>query len=137
MPPTPPSITLTADDGTPIARRGAIIGAPVDAAKLPKHVPQAFIAIEDRRFYHHWGVDPRGIGRALALALARTGRTDDLVRLRTLVAERLAAHPGYAFEEYLHGVTSEPGGTARMAYSATGLVFLQLADSPAAAALLA
>ena len=63
-PPTPPSITLTAADGTPIARRGAIIGAPVDAAKLPPHVREAFIAIEDRRFYSHWGVDPRGILRA-------------------------------------------------------------------------
>ncbi len=64
LPPTPPSITLTADDGTPIARRGAIIGAPVDAAKLPPHVVQAFLAIEDRRFYSHWGIDPRGIARA-------------------------------------------------------------------------
>lgn len=64
QPPTPPSITLTADDGTPIARRGAIIGAPVDAAKLPAHVSEAFMAIEDRRFYSHWGVDPRGILRA-------------------------------------------------------------------------
>ena len=63
-PPTPPSITLTAADGTPIARRGAIIGAPVDAAKLPPHVGQAFMAIEDRRFYSHWGIDPRGILRA-------------------------------------------------------------------------
>jgi len=63
-PPTPPSITLTAADGTPIARRGAIIGPPVDAAKLPPHVTQAFLAIEDRRFYSHWGVDPRGIARA-------------------------------------------------------------------------
>ena len=64
-PPTPPSITLTAADGTPIARRGAIIGAPVDAARLPAHVTEAFIAIEDRRFYSHWGIDPRGILRAL------------------------------------------------------------------------
>jgi penicillin-binding protein 1A len=63
-PPTPPSVTLTADDGTPIARRGAIIGAPVDAAKLPAHVTEAFLAIEDRRFYSHWGIDPRGIARA-------------------------------------------------------------------------
>ena len=65
LPPTPPSITITADDGTPIARRGAIVGAAVDAATLPRHVTQAFIAIEDRRFYDHWGVDPRGIARAL------------------------------------------------------------------------
>ncbi|SOB79642.1 penicillin-binding protein 1A [Sphingomonas guangdongensis] len=64
-PPAPPSITLLAADGTPIARRGAIIGDPVDVTKLPEHVPQAFMAIEDRRFYRHWGVSPRGITRAM------------------------------------------------------------------------
>ncbi|MET0307545.1 MAG: transglycosylase domain-containing protein [Sphingomonas sp.] len=64
-PPAPPSITLLAEDGTPIARRGAVIGQPVDASKLPKHVREAFVAIEDRRFYGHWGVDPRGILRAM------------------------------------------------------------------------
>jgi len=63
-PPTPPSITLLASDGTPIARRGAILGTPVDASKLPPHVAQAFMAIEDRRFNSHWGIDPRGILRA-------------------------------------------------------------------------
>jgi len=65
QPPLPPSVTLLAEDGTPIARRGAIIGAPVDAAKLPKNVTNAFIAIEDRRFRTHWGIDPRGILRAM------------------------------------------------------------------------
>ena len=63
-PPTPPSITLEAADGTPIARRGAIIGAPVVASTLPKHVTEAFLAIEDRQFYSHWGISPRGILRA-------------------------------------------------------------------------
>ena len=61
---TPPSITLLAEDGTPIARRGAIIDKPVDAAKLPANVTNAFLAIEDRRFRSHWGIDPRGIARA-------------------------------------------------------------------------
>ena len=64
-PPTPPSVTLLASDGSPIARRGAVIGAPVDVRTLPKHIPQAFLAIEDRRFYSHWGVSPRGIARAM------------------------------------------------------------------------
>lgn len=65
QPPAPPSITLLAADGTPIARRGAEIAEPVDAAKLPAHVRNAFVAIEDRRFYGHLGVDPRGIVRAM------------------------------------------------------------------------
>jgi penicillin-binding protein 1A len=61
----PPQITLLAADGTPIARRGAVIGDPVDVKTLPKHIPQAFMAIEDRRFYSHWGIDPWGISRAM------------------------------------------------------------------------
>ncbi len=73
QPPTPPSITLLADDGSPIARHGAIIGKPVDAAKLPGHITNAFLAIEDRRFRSHWGVDPRGIARAMFHNLARGG----------------------------------------------------------------
>jgi penicillin-binding protein 1A len=61
----PPQVTLLASDGTPIARQGAVVEAPVKLADLPPHVPQAFIAIEDRRFYSHWGIDPRGIARAV------------------------------------------------------------------------
>ncbi len=64
-PPAPPSITLLSAEGTPIAERGANIGKPVDAAKLPAHVTEAFMAIEDRRFRTHWGIDPRGIARAM------------------------------------------------------------------------
>jgi penicillin-binding protein 1A len=63
-PPVPPSITLLSAEGTPIARSGAVVGKPVDATKLPPHVTDAFIAVEDRRFRSHWGVDPRGILRA-------------------------------------------------------------------------
>lgn len=60
----PPQITLLASDGTPIARSGASVEAPVEIANLPDHVIEPFLAIEDRRFYSHWGVDPRGIARA-------------------------------------------------------------------------
>jgi penicillin-binding protein 1A len=64
QPIAPPSITLVAADGTPIARRGAIVARPVRIADLPRHVPRAFVAVEDRRFYGHWGIDPIGIARA-------------------------------------------------------------------------
>ncbi len=72
-PPTPPSVTLLAADGTPIARRGAIIGDPVDVTALPDHVPQAFMAIEDRRFRSHLGIDPRGIARAVFHNMTTSG----------------------------------------------------------------
>ena len=64
QPLAPPQLTLLAADGTPIARTGAMVEAPVKAAALPPQVIHAFLAIEDRRFYSHWGVDPRGLARA-------------------------------------------------------------------------
>jgi len=59
-----PSLTLLSVEGDPLARRGADIRAPVQVAKLPKYVPAAFVSIEDRGFYSHWGISLRGIGRA-------------------------------------------------------------------------
>jgi len=60
-----PAMLLVSAEGRPIARRGAIKDEPVDSAKLDPLTPAAFIAIEDRRFRNHWGVDPRAIGRAM------------------------------------------------------------------------
>jgi hypothetical protein len=64
-----PGITLLSAEGKPIARRGAVTDQPVDVADLPPHVGAAFLAIEDRRFYDHSGVDPWGILRAFAVNL--------------------------------------------------------------------
>jgi penicillin-binding protein 1A len=67
-----PAILLVSQEGQPIARRGAIKEAPVDVKTLNALTPAAFVAIEDRRFYSHWGIDPRGIGRAM-IANMRAG----------------------------------------------------------------
>lgn len=67
-----PAILLLSQEGQPIARRGAIKDRPVDVTKLNAVTPAAFVAIEDRRFYSHWGIDPRGIGRAM-IANMRAG----------------------------------------------------------------
>ncbi|MFN3513419.1 MAG: transglycosylase domain-containing protein [Phenylobacterium sp.] len=59
-----PTLVLTDSDGRPFARRGAYKEAPVEVKELPGHVTGAFLAIEDRRFYSHFGLDLAGIARA-------------------------------------------------------------------------
>ncbi|MCI4677465.1 PBP1A family penicillin-binding protein [Rhodoblastus acidophilus] len=65
IPKRPPNIAILGADGTLIANRGDTGGAAVHLQDLPPYLPRAFIAIEDRRFYSHWGVDPIGIARAI------------------------------------------------------------------------
>ncbi|WP_343343224.1 transglycosylase domain-containing protein [Sphingomicrobium sp. XHP0239] len=67
-----PAMLFLDNEGNPVARRGALKEEPVDVTQLPAHVTQAFVSIEDRRFYSHWGIDPRGIARA-AIENAQAG----------------------------------------------------------------
>ncbi|MBU3889968.1 penicillin-binding protein 1A [Methylosinus sporium] len=72
VPKRPPNIAILAANGELLANRGDTGGAAVRLRDLPPYLPKAFVAIEDRRFYSHWGVDPIGIARALTRNL--TGR---------------------------------------------------------------
>ena len=63
--PRRPSVTVEANDGTVFARYGDLVGDHVTLADVPPYVPQAIIAIEDRRFYHHFGIDVLGVLRAV------------------------------------------------------------------------
>jgi penicillin-binding protein 1A len=65
VPKRPPSVQIVGLDGHVIAMRGEMGGAAVPLAQLPRYLPQAFIAIEDRRFYHHFGIDVLGVARAI------------------------------------------------------------------------
>jgi penicillin-binding protein 1A len=65
-------VTILDDRGRLIARRGLTQGQMVRAEDLPAYVPGAFIAIEDRRFRSHFGIDPIGLSRA-AFQNAMTG----------------------------------------------------------------
>ena len=62
-----PSIRLALADGTVFASSGEVHGRPATLAELPKSLPQAVMATEDRRFYGHFGLDPIGLARALVV----------------------------------------------------------------------
>ena len=60
-----PSMILEAADGSPLARKGPFQLPDAEREDFPDHLVNAVITMEDRRFYKHWGIDPRGIVRAL------------------------------------------------------------------------
>jgi penicillin-binding protein 1A len=73
IPKRPPSIQVNDPNGKQLARRGDLAGEIITLKELPPYVPRAFVAIEDRRFYEHYGVDPLGIGRALIANILHRG----------------------------------------------------------------
>src|SRR4051812_16191288 len=67
-----PGITLLAADGSLLVRSGDLYGNTLTVAQLPPNLIHAVVAIEDRRYYHHFGIDPVGLIRAI-YTNARTG----------------------------------------------------------------
>jgi penicillin-binding protein 1A len=105
-----PQVTYLDRHGAVIGVRGGRFAPPLDVTKLPRHVPMAFVAIEDRRFYEHTGFDPRGIARAIVTdiqkgRLAEGGSTITQQLARNLfpigfdqTAERKAKELAYAVQ---------------------------------------
>ena len=65
VPEREPGIMLVSADGQVLAERGSFFGDEVRIDELPSYLPQAIVAIEDRRFYSHHGIDPMGLARAV------------------------------------------------------------------------
>ena len=98
VPKRPPNIAILGSDGTLLANRGETGGRTVGLKELPPYVPKAFIAIEDRRFYSHFGIDPVGISRAVVRNLTSRGvaqggstLTQQLAKNLFLTQERTAS----------------------------------------------
>ena len=67
------AIIVKAADGSVIARYGEIVGNKVTVEDIPPYLVQAVLAIEDRRFYHHFGLDPLGLARAMFVNVREGG----------------------------------------------------------------
>ncbi|MFN9834373.1 MAG: transglycosylase domain-containing protein [Phenylobacterium sp.] len=68
-----PSISYLDRSGALVSVRGSQYAPPVDLDKLPPYVPAAFVAIEDRWFYWHFGFNPWGIVRSQVYNLTHRG----------------------------------------------------------------
>ena len=69
-----PTVSYLDRSGIQLAVRGSRYAPPVDIDKLPKYVPDAFVAIEDQQFYHHFGFNPWGILRSQIYNVRHAGQ---------------------------------------------------------------
>jgi len=65
IPDRPPNVKIVSADGRLLANRGMTGGEAVGLHEMSPYIPQAVMAIEDRRFYSHFGIDPIGLARAM------------------------------------------------------------------------
>jgi len=89
VPKRPPNIAILDETGTLLVNRGDTGGAAIRLADLPPYLPKAFIAIEDRHFYSHFGIDPSGILRALFHNLSSGGAVQGGSTLTQQLAKNL------------------------------------------------
>ncbi|OSQ53214.1 transglycosylase domain-containing protein [Marivita geojedonensis] len=64
------SVQLLDRDGVAFAWRGDQFGGVVTADTVSPHLRNAVVATEDRRFYRHFGISPRGIASAVRINLS-------------------------------------------------------------------
>ncbi len=93
-----PSVALLAADGSLIASYGDLYGDSVRLADLPPYLPAAVLATEDRRFYSHWGVDLRGVARALYV----NAQEGDMVQGGSTITQQVAKNLFLTPERSLH-----------------------------------
>lgn len=65
VPDRPPNVRIVSVSGQLVANRGMTGGEAIGLHEMSPYIPQAVMAIEDRRFYSHFGIDPIGLGRAV------------------------------------------------------------------------
>jgi penicillin-binding protein 1A len=84
---------LYADDGTLYAELFVEKRVPIPITEMPRHLKLAFVAIEDVRFYSHFGIDARGIARAAYKNIIRRGITEGASTITQQLARNLYLTP--------------------------------------------
>ncbi len=86
IPEREPGIMMLASDGSVLAEQGSFYGDETRIESLPDYVPNAVIAIEDRRFRNHLGIDPIGLTRAMW----RNAQAGQMVEGGSTITQQLA-----------------------------------------------
>lgn len=92
---------LYADDGTLFAELYVEKRTPIPITEMPRHLKLAFVAIEDVRFYRHFGVDIRSIGRAAYRNIIKQGLTEGASTITQQLARNLYLTPQKTFKRKL------------------------------------
>ncbi|EKF19960.1 transglycosylase domain-containing protein, partial [Nitratireductor pacificus] len=104
IPDRPPNVRIVSSDGALIANRGMTGGEAVGLHEMSPHIPQAVIAIEDRRFYSHFGVDPIGLARAMSENVMAGRLTQGGSTLTQQLAKNLFLKPDRTIERKVQEV---------------------------------
>ena len=97
IPERPPNVRIVAADGSLIANRGLTGGKALRLEEMSPYIPQAVIAIEDRRFHLHFGFDPIGFARAMARNLMQKRLREGASTITQQLAKNLFLTPERSF----------------------------------------
>ncbi|MFB9909997.1 PBP1A family penicillin-binding protein [Rhizobium paknamense] len=104
IPERPPNIKIVSTDGTVIANRGATGGEALALEEMSPYLPEAIVAIEDRRFYSHFGVDPIGIARAFVTNILVGQKAQGASTITQQLARNLFLSPDKTLERKVQEV---------------------------------
>ncbi len=93
-----PELSIYARDDALVARRGRQSGRALRYEDFPPHLVQAVTAIEDRRFFSHFGLDPRGLARAMLANLRAGGLVQGGSTLTQQLAKNVFLTPERSFK---------------------------------------
>jgi penicillin-binding protein 1A len=104
IPDRPPNVKITAVDGSVIANRGTTGGEALALEEMSPYIPEAIVAIEDRRFYSHFGVDPLGLARAFVTNITTGHMVQGGSTLTQQLAKNLFLSPDRTLERKVQEV---------------------------------
>ncbi|MBM7050402.1 transglycosylase domain-containing protein [Rhizobium lusitanum] len=104
IPERPPNVKIADLDGSLIANRGTTGGEALALSDMSPYIPEAIVAIEDRRFYSHFGFDPIGLGRAFVTNMVTGHAVQGGSTLTQQLAKNLFLSPDRTLERKVQEV---------------------------------